>query len=361
MLEIKPIPTYRRTTKQDKVRKHFIYCIQQWRNLTPEEKEEWKKEGAKLKLTGYQAYLSWCLKQPFAEFKYEITINNTQNTNTLTDYQILISVSNDATFCTDFANDHKYMEVYDADMSTMLNFYVEEWDTTNKNAKIWVKVPSIPASSTKKIYLAYNPNRTTPLSNGNNTFIFFDDFEGRTTPDPNKWTVESGSAVIENGKLKLVGSSVENRVVALLTLDTSKDYEWYYKGYASATNNGWGSYIFYVNVNNTYRYVHRDYYYTTLSQIRLNVCINGVWSDVTTYLSKARDTNPHTLKVRKYGNTWTILWDNNIASGSHTPQWASGKAIAPQTEINFAGTVWIDIVFVRKYASPEPTITYTKL
>jgi len=135
---------------------------------------------------------------------YEITIDNTNNANDLTDYQILLEITNDPQFFEDCSYDQKYLEFYDEDKTTLLNHYVELWDTVNYNAKIWIKVPSIQANSTKKIYLRINKGRTEDLSNGDATFDFFDDFEDGVI-DTSKWTVISGDWVEENGYLKGTG------------------------------------------------------------------------------------------------------------------------------------------------------------
>ena len=124
-----------------------------------------------------------CLKAVIQVFAYEITIDNSSNPNELTDYQILLSIENDPTFFEDCEGNQTFLEFYDEDQETLLSHYVEEWDTTNNNAKIWIKIPQIPASSTKKIYLKINKARTEDLSNPEQTFDFFDDFSG----DLSKW------------------------------------------------------------------------------------------------------------------------------------------------------------------------------
>ena len=48
---------------------------------------------------------------------------------------------------------------------------------TADSAQIWVKVPSIPASGVKTIYLYYGNPVAPSTSDGDNTFIFFDSFE----------------------------------------------------------------------------------------------------------------------------------------------------------------------------------------
>ncbi|MFH8038560.1 MAG: DUF2341 domain-containing protein [Candidatus Aenigmatarchaeota archaeon] len=79
---------------------------------------------------------------------------------------------------------------------TQLNYWQEA------DGKFWVKVPFIRARSTKTIYLYYgNPNATS-VSNGDNTFIFFDDF---STTDTNKWPTRDTHLRVSNGLL--VGSS----------------------------------------------------------------------------------------------------------------------------------------------------------
>ena len=60
-------------------------------------------------------------------------------------------------------------------------------------AKVWIKVPEIPASSTATVYMYYG--NTTPVeskSNGDAVFEFFDDFEGNDI-NTSKWTFVRGS------------------------------------------------------------------------------------------------------------------------------------------------------------------------
>jgi hypothetical protein len=66
-----------------------------------------------------------------------------------------------------------------------------------------VKVPSIPASSTKTIYVYYGNPSATSASNGANTFIFFDDFEDGVYTD--KWTANTlyGTVTETGGKLTM--------------------------------------------------------------------------------------------------------------------------------------------------------------
>jgi len=120
---------------------------------------------------------SWLYRRP-------VTINNTQNTNTLTDYQVLVTLDT-ASLITEgkMRDDCGDIRFVDSDGTTLLNYWIES-GCNSTDTKIWVKVPEIPASSRKIIYVYYgNPNATS-MSNGTTTFDFFDDF---TTLDTNVW------------------------------------------------------------------------------------------------------------------------------------------------------------------------------
>jgi len=53
----------------------------------------------------------------------------------------------------------------DSDATTLLNYWIES-GCNSASTKIWVKVPSIPASSTKTIYVYYGNPSATSASNG---------------------------------------------------------------------------------------------------------------------------------------------------------------------------------------------------
>jgi len=74
------------------------------------------------------------------------------------------------------------------DGATLLKYWIEE-KVDGDYAKIWVKVPSIPESpDTATIYIYYGNSSAVTTSNGEETFIFFDDF------DTDTWSY-SGSGV----------------------------------------------------------------------------------------------------------------------------------------------------------------------
>ena len=75
--------------------------------------------------------------------------------------------------------------------NTVLPCWIES--ATPDSATVWVKIPSIPTTGTQ-VYLYYG-NATAPsLSDGNATFLFFDDFPG-TSLNTSKWTVVANNGI----------------------------------------------------------------------------------------------------------------------------------------------------------------------
>ena len=111
-------------------------------------------------------------------WSYRKYINITeQSGNSLSDYQVLITLDTQTLISQGkMRSDCGDIRFTDSDGNTLLNYWLESGCNT-ANTRLWVKVPSIPASSTKKIYLYYGNATATSASNGNATFILFDDFD----------------------------------------------------------------------------------------------------------------------------------------------------------------------------------------
>jgi len=145
--------------------------------------------------------------------------------NTLTDYQIKIeigagdpiwkharSAGEDIRFC-------YYPE------AEMIPHWIEKFDPVAEEAIIWVKVPSIPASSETEIYMYYGNPTVASASDGEATFDFFDDFDDGIY-DLNKWIEPvggPGNYVEENGYLELTVTGTDAPYRALTNTFTLSD------------------------------------------------------------------------------------------------------------------------------------------
>jgi|GEM_PF-2258819 len=135
---------------------------------------------------------SWNYRKP-------ITINNTGNSNTLTNYQVLVNIDNTNTnFWNNVKSDGGDVRfTNNADPQEELNYYMQKWDYSGQSAKFWVEVDSIASSSNTTIYMYYGNASASTTSSGTNTFVFFDDFEDGNI---NGWnTYSSGQVQIYNG------------------------------------------------------------------------------------------------------------------------------------------------------------------
>ena len=124
------------------------------------------------------------------QYRTLIIVNNTQNSNSLVEYQVLVTLDTQSLISQGkMRSDCGDIRFTDSDDSTLLSYWLES-GCNSVSTKIWVKVPSIPASSTKTIYVYYGNSTATSASNGDNTFFLFDDFDG-TQVNTTKWIVSN--------------------------------------------------------------------------------------------------------------------------------------------------------------------------
>jgi len=114
-------------------------------------------------------------------YNKQVTIQENSGT-TLTDYQVKISVDYETGMNSDFSD----LRFTDSDGTILLNYWMEEY-TAGSSATVWVKVPSIPVSSEKTIYMYYGNGEASSLSDGDAVFKLFDDFGADSTLDTSKW------------------------------------------------------------------------------------------------------------------------------------------------------------------------------
>jgi len=292
--------------------------------------------------------------------EYEITIDNSNNPNDLTDYQILLEINNDEQFFEDCLYDQKLLEFYDEDKATLLNHYVEEWDTENYNAKIWIKVPNIPANSTKKIYLKINKDRTEDLSNPKAVFDFWDDFEGDSI-DTNKWNVIDATGFsVSNSLLKGTNTTGVIHSIQAFTPETyGYTLEILLKPVKNATN-GFTAGGFYKSTTDGLTYlkhpnndhIRNDDTWINLGSEKMalnvfNKLIVTAKPDGTVDVKVIRTDTEETTYQATHTNT---VSDEVIRLGRRADNDYTGQSYE---------AYW-DWVRVRKYTDPEPTITYTR-
>jgi hypothetical protein len=268
-------------------------------------------------------------------FNYRIPITIKENSGkNLIDYQILITLNTQSLISAGkMRSDCGDIRFTDSDGISLLNYWLESGCNT-QNTRIWVKVPSILARSTKTIYLYYGNSSATSLSNGDATFVFFENF------DPNKNWVLSGKWHYTTYGVSLPASG---RVLRYGNPDTDSFDEIANRGNADSPsfNLPPGCILEYVDRSateysgfTTSPYYDKEIIYistdggSTWTQISI---YSGTWSWTTRSISISSYSSTN-AKIRFRFDTVDGLYNNYYG-------WA------------------IDNIRIRKYTSPEPTVS----
>jgi N-acetylneuraminic acid mutarotase len=128
-----------------------------------------------LSIQGNALAQSWL--SPDWGYRMRLAINNPSSSNSLTDYQIKVRL-NHTNFNFSLAQSKgEDLRFTSSDGITLINHWIEYWNSVAESALVWVKIPSVPALDSAVVYVYYgNPNANNS-SNGKGTFEFFDDFE----------------------------------------------------------------------------------------------------------------------------------------------------------------------------------------
>ena|GEM_PF-4355267 len=301
-----------------------------------------------------------------AGYKYRrpITIDNTKNPNSLTNYQVsftldtasLISQGKMRSDCGD-------LRFTDSDGSTLLSYWIESGINT-PSTRIWIKVPSIPASSTKTIYVYYGNPSAVSQSNGKSTFIMYDDFS-----DLSQWSIAKGSSCKElNIDTTTFGYSVLKITVSSGTASSSTwgivyntaiqlppsfkiDIDVY-------TNNIADTLPYFNAVNGPFyvmRFDARNNYYDLIGYYALG-------ATTTTVLARATKTSAntwfHQQVIRYSSGKWELRKGGDLAtlgtletSYTHTMTTSGGFGLSGD---GGTGVTYFKNLRIRQYTSPEP-------
>ncbi|MEM5810918.1 MAG: DUF2341 domain-containing protein [Candidatus Aenigmatarchaeota archaeon] len=286
-------------------------------------------------------------------YRKPITIDNTQNSNTLTDYQVLVTLDTASLITAGkMRSDCGDIRFTDSDGSTQLSYWLESGCNT-ASTKIWVKVPSIPASSTKTIYVHYGNPSAESASNGDNTFKFFDDFLGNSL-DTTKWVVYSnagGNITVSNGIATLTSNSSINSSYTIRNTSLNTPFEVRWKARPYSQDEGYSAYEFQGIKKSDGSY--NTAYYTWYNNRRSIVYGNEI--------DNSGPTPYGAMKIHKITSVGsTVRYYVDDAEVSNSPQTGSYSSSYVEfsvfrSDISGNSKLEVDWVFVRNFSSPEPT------
>jgi len=293
------------------------------------------------------------------EWKYykEITVKENSG-KTLTDFQVLVEL-NSANF--DFSKAKS--DGSDIRFSTdgeELNYWIEEWDAGAKRAKIWVKVPSIPANGETKIRMYYGNPSASAVSDGDRVFEFFDDFEGNSL-NTDKWIIFGNPKMtFSNSILDISGGcGAENANGDVLESKKNFNHPLIYEAYYKYDHTPWGNYAG-IGLG---RY---SYPVSTHCAIEVD---RSCYDNKGAFIIENGDSRDGCADwvVNDWEKT-KIVWTDKFVSFERGGAVCTFTSSIPSQSIpvhlgdsyfnsNEFIQLYVDWIFIRKYASTEPTLT----
>ena len=298
------------------------------------------------------------------EYRKPVTITNNTGSSQ-SDYQVRVTLNTAFSIAADkMLSDCADIRFTDSGGTTTISHWLES-NCNSAFTSLWVEVPSIP-TGTSTIFAYYGSSTAATVSNGDSTFVFFDDFSGTTINTTEKWTeVDSASNFItQNNRLIIANGtgawtttglySQANFTRASLiaqakyksSCGTGAIYHdttmLWWKDTSTSINHPQFIYALYFN-KKALEFSNLNIYESGTSKATVGSfgCGTQYWVRQILKASSGAIT-----QISTDGKRWTTLYDSNVSNTS-------------PLKVGFThyqgGTVEIDDFIVRKYASPEPT------
>ncbi|AIF68584.1 hypothetical protein PAP_00705 [Palaeococcus pacificus DY20341] len=292
----------------------------------------------------------WC---SLLKYRLNMTIQNNMAQD-LTNFQVPITIDSTTlpnptltTFFNTADNDDDnvpVIEIYDENCNPV-NFWVESWDTTNKQALIWVNI-TIPANSQIKLSIQFDSSGTETLGNPNEVFDFYDDFN-EITLNSTKWEQYNAQVSLINGVLRITNDYAG--IYTKKTFTPPVIIEFYQN-----IKNSWAE--LYIAVRQT------SYPWGPLWWVRSNQVQPGEWSYLDDYAwGNYHNEYPNLPAGWHKGTIYWFTYNSRL-------EWDTGAIIYNTYNAyqNYNGAIALgtwdknqewDWIRVRKYASTSPTVS----
>jgi hypothetical protein len=285
----------------------------------------------------------------------EVHIDNTGNTNDLSNYQVRIDVGYDSDMKSDFS-DLRFVN----DSGQELSYWIRNY-TASSDATVFVKIPSIAASSTETIYMYYGNNSASSTSNASATLEFFDDFDTDTSSNYTNHTHEthggSGSWTWDTANSRLHNGG-NNNCMSLIYNNTFSSYNLYLETYNErasidddAVGLGWVD-----SSNNAHGVTADDSGHGTAGFTRINA--SGGPAALTTEDSNFdhNSSGPFRIAIARDENGHIYSWFNdtpNTQNGYDDSSFTPAKIALFSHAMN--PSAYYSYFFATKYSYPNPS------
>jgi len=283
---------------------------------------------------GYSSWLTgW-------NYRKTITVNNTSG-GILYNYQVKLTVPYSANMQTDF-DDIRFATLTDSNLSYWL-----ESKTDSTTASFWIMIPSLAVGS-NSIYMYYGNSSAASASNGDATFVFFDDFSG-TSFDSNKWTTQS-SPTVSGGYASFRDNGAGwTTALSKWSADDPRNYEIYarYKLVNYSEQRLFHGWEIALTPVSPYPACSYAYSYNQFSGAYASTYVSVAWTLGAWYTAK------HVFSST-YMQTATLVENGSATSTSAIARSAAADHVFLGTN---SGGADVDWVFVRRHASADPTLS----
>lgn len=286
-----------------------------------------------------------------------------------TDYQIKLTVhygsgtdSADEVYLGGKGNaDFSDLRFTSSDGETLLPYWIQS-KTDSDNAVVWVKISDDISSSSATIYVYYGNSSATSASNGENTFIFFDDFDGSSV-DSSKWdevNTGAGSVTISGGTVTILsngdwwGTSDASRyLVSKSSMGTN------YATEAFVVQSGVGDgYARFFGLRSGAAPSEKQFVLLGDSDHShiTNVYRLAVWGGASWFGNNTGTIDTGVNKIARFevnGDNVKSYYDDSLANNMTVSDWNLGYIAL--TDTNGSNPSEFDWIFSRKYVDPEPT------
>jgi len=235
-----------------------------------------------------------------------------------------------------------------SDGTTLIDYWIEK-KVDGDYAIFWVEVPDDLSSSNVTIYIYYGNSDATTISNGDSTFLFFDDFDGSTL-DSDKWAENVGDVTLSDSWVYL--RDLDTGTLAKIRSVNN----WLY-------NVAWKAKAQFLYTDHSVSIGLRtptSPYDGVIYQLGENYLSAATQNEgTTTYTETSKDTDLH-----KFEAAWisgkTKYWIDEVEFATHTtnvPDENLYIRIAVKRAVSGTNAgIKVDWVFVRKYVDPQPSI-----
>jgi len=302
-----------------------------------------------------------------ARWKYRrsITIFERSGKN-LTDYPYLILVNYTPGMAEDF-RDIRFVYYDKTGKMIQIPYWVEEY-ANSSFAKVWIRIPQVPASKAARVYMYFGNPGAASQSNGSAVFIHYSDWDDNTFQG---WGINNpthkANAYVSNGYLVL--ASTGNRINVYYPVRITNNMSIRMRAFKFPEYEGWvfgpgdGSIRTNPIMSNSDDFWKNGYIFGIARALNTKMRISeikttGVYDGVTEYRILAQvefsvsSNELHTIEAYWYGSKLKVVdMETGTAASAASSTYASLNYLQIGNDWNYLCVDWI---LVRPYTDPEP-------